>query len=184
MRRRSKKLEVSTFPFLAVLLCAMGSLILVLLITDRKGKLAAKFKAQEAYAKLVAAAARDEADKSAARKAQRDAARSAEIERLTHEADAKYQAAKQDLHARLAAQEQEIAARLLALNQNALQAAEKKDLEKTHLLALRHQWEQTRSQVKAEEEALWEPKFGKKMVRHNLRPRNSNWPSGTKSSID
>ena len=32
MRRRPRKLQVDTFPFLAVLLCAMGSLILVLLV--------------------------------------------------------------------------------------------------------------------------------------------------------
>ena len=36
MRRRRHKLEVSTFPFLAVLLCAMGSLILLLLVIDRR----------------------------------------------------------------------------------------------------------------------------------------------------
>ncbi|MFM7149445.1 MAG: hypothetical protein ACKO23_06345, partial [Gemmataceae bacterium] len=41
MRRRNH-LKVDTFPFLAVLLCAMGSLILVLLIMDRRSKLAAR----------------------------------------------------------------------------------------------------------------------------------------------
>ncbi|MFO0863651.1 MAG: hypothetical protein U0744_03150 [Gemmataceae bacterium] len=43
--RRRHKLEVSTFPFLAVLLCAMGSLILLLLIMDRRAKIAARAKA-------------------------------------------------------------------------------------------------------------------------------------------
>jgi len=38
--RRRHKLEVSTFPFLAVLLCAMGALILLLLIMDRRAKIA------------------------------------------------------------------------------------------------------------------------------------------------
>ena len=36
MRRRRQVLQVSTFPFLAVLLCAMGSLILLLLVIDRQ----------------------------------------------------------------------------------------------------------------------------------------------------
>ena len=34
MKRRRHALQVSTFPFLAVLLCAMGSLILLLLVID------------------------------------------------------------------------------------------------------------------------------------------------------
>jgi hypothetical protein len=39
--RKRKKLEVSTFPFLAVLLCTMGSLILLLLVIDKQAKKAA-----------------------------------------------------------------------------------------------------------------------------------------------
>ncbi len=46
--RKRKKLEVSTFPFLAVLLCTMGSLILLLLVIDKKAKKAALEKAYEA----------------------------------------------------------------------------------------------------------------------------------------
>ena len=46
--RKRKKLEVSTFPFLAVLLCTMGSLILLLLVMDKKAKKAALEKAYEA----------------------------------------------------------------------------------------------------------------------------------------
>ncbi len=150
MRRRSKKLEVSTFPFLAVLLCAMGSLILVLLITDRKAKLAARYKAAEALAK-----GRAEAERTAMEhKALREAARTAERDRLAHEAEAKYQEAKQDLHARLAAQDQEIHARLLSLKQDALHASEKKEQEKARLLDLRRQWDLTQKKLKAEEDAL------------------------------
>src|SRR5262249_45838810 len=47
MRRPRKKLEVSTFPFLAVLLCAMGSLMLLLFIMDRRAKIAAKYRVAE-----------------------------------------------------------------------------------------------------------------------------------------
>ncbi|HZZ82113.1 MAG TPA: hypothetical protein VFE62_26675, partial [Gemmataceae bacterium] len=42
MRRPRYKLQVSTFPFLAVLLCAMGSLLLFLFIMDRRAKIAAQ----------------------------------------------------------------------------------------------------------------------------------------------
>src|SRR5215475_10489355 len=48
MRRRRQGLQVNTFPFLAVLLCAMGSLILLLLVIDRRAKAVARAKAQQA----------------------------------------------------------------------------------------------------------------------------------------
>ncbi len=51
MRRPRSKLQVSTFPFLAVLLCAMGSLLLLLFIMDRRAKIAAQHHAAEAIAK-------------------------------------------------------------------------------------------------------------------------------------
>jgi hypothetical protein len=58
MRRRRHKLEVSTFPFLAVLLCAMGSLILMLLVLDRRAKAAARERAQRAAEQITADAVR------------------------------------------------------------------------------------------------------------------------------
>jgi hypothetical protein len=63
MRRRRKHLEVSTFPFLAVLLCAMGALILVLMAMDRKARQAA-----EARGKDEAAAAEAEYNRQVARR--------------------------------------------------------------------------------------------------------------------
>src|ERR1035438_9749641 len=48
MRRPRYKLQVSTFPFLAVLLCAMGSLLLFLFIMDRRAKIAAQHTTDEA----------------------------------------------------------------------------------------------------------------------------------------
>ncbi len=54
MRRRRHKLEVSTFPFLAVLLCAMGSLILMLLVLDRRAKAAARERAERAAQQIAA----------------------------------------------------------------------------------------------------------------------------------
>ena len=46
MRPRRQGLQVSTFPFLAVLLSAMGSLILVLLAVDQKARAAARAKVE------------------------------------------------------------------------------------------------------------------------------------------
>src|SRR5262249_9973575 len=54
MRRRPQRLQVSTFPFLAVLLCAMGSLILLLLVIDRRGKIVARHKAMQAAQEAMA----------------------------------------------------------------------------------------------------------------------------------
>jgi hypothetical protein len=65
MRRRRHKLQVSTFPFLAVLLCAMGSLILMLLVLDRRAKAAARERVQRAAAKAA-----DEDERAAAARRQ------------------------------------------------------------------------------------------------------------------
>src|SRR5690349_21719191 len=48
MRRPRQKLTVNTFPFLAVLLCAMGSLVFLLLVMDRRAKIVARNRALEA----------------------------------------------------------------------------------------------------------------------------------------
>lgn len=47
MRRPRHRLQVSTFPFLAVLLGAMGALIFLLLIMDRRAKIVARNKVRE-----------------------------------------------------------------------------------------------------------------------------------------
>ena len=54
MRRRRQVLQVSTFPFLAVLLCTMGSLILLLLVIDRQARIVALAKAQQKMDKVAA----------------------------------------------------------------------------------------------------------------------------------
>src|SRR5262245_46893781 len=59
MRRPRHKLQVSTFPFLAVLLGAMGALILLLLVMDRRSKLVARARALEAHNALVAARSKE-----------------------------------------------------------------------------------------------------------------------------
>ena len=59
MRSRRHKLQVSTFPFLAVLLFAMGALLLGLLVMDRRAHAAALARAEQALQKQVGAAATD-----------------------------------------------------------------------------------------------------------------------------
>ena len=65
MRRRNQ-LQVNTFPFLAVLLCAMGSLILILLVMDRRARMAALQRGQDEAGRLV----RERAEAIAARSRQ------------------------------------------------------------------------------------------------------------------
>ncbi len=60
MRRPRSKLQVSTFPFLAVLLCAMGSLLLLLFIMDRRAKIAAQHHAAELLSKKEKRSTADE----------------------------------------------------------------------------------------------------------------------------
>jgi hypothetical protein len=51
--RQRRLLQVSTFPFLAVLLCTMGSLLLLLLVIDRRAKAVARAKALQAAARAA-----------------------------------------------------------------------------------------------------------------------------------
>jgi hypothetical protein len=86
MRARRHRLQVSTFPFLAVLLCAMGALILVLLVMDRRSHLAARARAEREAARQEEESAR---------------ARAAESQRLREEARAEWERKRAALHARL-----------------------------------------------------------------------------------
>jgi hypothetical protein len=101
--RRRRKLEVSTFPFLAVLLCAMGSLILVLLAMDRKAKLAARAKAELAARKVA-----EEAELLAA-------ARRAEWEKARQDQRTAWQQKRDELHSRLEADKQNLEGQMAAL---------------------------------------------------------------------
>jgi hypothetical protein len=51
--RRRHRLSVDTFPFLAVLLCAMGALILILLVMDRRSRLAAMARARDSALQAI-----------------------------------------------------------------------------------------------------------------------------------
>src|ERR1700722_9974659 len=95
MRRPRAKLEVSTFPFLAVLLCVMGSLLLLLFIMDRRAKIAAQYRVTE---ELQARKERTKAEEDA---------RQAEWEK-----------AKNALHQTLLAQQQKLTGESKGLEQN------------------------------------------------------------------
>src|SRR4051794_7102855 len=95
MRRPRSKLEVSTFPFLAVLLCVMGSLLLLLFIMDRRAKIAAQYHVTE---ELQARQARSKAEEDARQ--------------------AEWESAKQALHQSLVAQQEQLLAESNGLQQN------------------------------------------------------------------
>ena len=96
MRRRRQGLQVSTFPFLAVLLCAMGSLILLLLVIDRRAKVVMRAKALEAIRNMESEDEKDEA------------ARQAEWERRRHALHEQLQHQKQELEAQKVSIEQQL----------------------------------------------------------------------------
>ncbi len=100
MRRRGKPLEVSTFPFLAVLLCAMGSLILVLIVMDRKAKMAARYKAQAAQTQAA-----DDLAKA-------DAARREKLRQQEAEAQTAWEHQRDDLHTTVLTQQQVVQAQM------------------------------------------------------------------------
>jgi hypothetical protein len=80
MRQRRHRLQVSTFPFLAVLLCAMGSLILLLLVIDRRAKIVARVKAMRALEQAWSRATAEDERAAAAHRAEWERRR-----RLLHE---------------------------------------------------------------------------------------------------
>src|SRR4051812_27399055 len=111
MRRRRQGLQVSTFPFLAVLLCTMGSLILVLLAMDRKSKLAALYRSQQ-----VAARVAEEATQAAA-------ARRADWERRHQQVRADWERARLELRARLTGEKEALLTQMGSVQRQASDAA-------------------------------------------------------------
>src|SRR5262249_34706201 len=72
MRRRNQLRGPDTFPFLAVLLCAMGSLILVLMELDRRARSAANSRAGTAWTKHEAGKGERRAGPQAERRAEQE----------------------------------------------------------------------------------------------------------------
>jgi hypothetical protein len=118
MRRPRQRLQVQTFPFLAVLLCTMGSLILLLLVIDRRAKAVARAKALQS--------AHQSADDQAKAEAKSAADRKAEWERK-----------RQELRQRRARQEQDLTSQIHKVQNQSAAAAGKLLDEEERLAALR-----------------------------------------------
>jgi hypothetical protein len=130
-------MKVDTFPFLAVLLCAMGALIIVLLIMDRKAKQVARQRAMQS------------AQTQLAQREQTLAEREAEQARQQAEALAAWQRERDTQKARIDAEQ----AQLEAQRREALRR--KAEVER-QLASERQKLQQMRDQLAAEQAALAE----------------------------
>jgi hypothetical protein len=142
MRRRQQRLHVNTFPFLAVLLCTMGSLILVLLVMDRRAKRAALLKAQREAAQV------------AQRQAEEAAERRTAWEREQQTRQAEQERRRQELHTRLVREESELEKQQRRILQELAAAAVRLRGESQSGANLRQQEQQLRTQVVAARKAL------------------------------
>ena len=142
MRTRRHKLQVSTFPFLAVLLCAMGALLLVLLVMDRRAHYAARARAEQAVRRAAEEAA-------AAAAAQRSAA-----EDRRHEASAARQREQEAVHSRLAGTEAELQKEIQSVREELASAAERLRAEQDSEAAVKQKIEAEHAQAGEEAQAL------------------------------
>jgi len=141
MRRRRQTLHVSTFPFLAVLLCAMGSLILVLLVMDRRARLAADARARRQALRLSEEAARA-------------AGLRAEWERKRQEARRTREQERAALHTRLLSEEQLLQMQMEKTRRELAEAAARLRAEEEDAAGLRRRIAEERNRVAGAEKAL------------------------------
>src|SRR5947209_6497674 len=142
MRRRGKPLEISTFPFLAVLLCAMGSLILVLIVMDRKAKLAARYKAVAAQGHAAEELAKV------------DAARREQVKRRNADAHAAWEQKRDDLHAAALNKQELLQAQIRKIQEQLTAAAARLKAEIEGGGELQKRLEKERTRLAQEEQAL------------------------------
>jgi hypothetical protein len=142
MRGRRHKLQVSTFPFLAVLLCAMGSLILVLLVMDRKAHKAAQARAQREAARLIEETARTEA------------ARLAERERAQQQARKEWEQKRNALHEKLTHEQIELQLQMRKVREQLEEIAARLHYEQDTSTQLRRKVQDERSRLQTEEQLL------------------------------
>ncbi len=134
MRRRRSRLQVSLFPFLAVLLCVLGTLVLLLLVLDQK--------------------ARQNAAEEAARLAQ--AARVAQAAQAAQQGSAEIEQERALLQQRLQALEQDrdqLATKARDLRHEQETRARQLERQKAELTALRRAVEAEQQRVAADQEA-------------------------------
>jgi hypothetical protein len=132
MRRRRQVLQVQTFPFLAVLLCTMGSLILLLLVIDRRARVVARARAEKA-ARLAEDAEAKRAVEAAAR--------------AVAEHKAEWERKRRELHALLAQQEEDLSGKIRAVEAQAAEAA-------SRLKVGQDRYAELRQRLQAEEAGL------------------------------
>ncbi|MHB8736528.1 MAG: hypothetical protein ACYC6M_14595, partial [Terriglobales bacterium] len=142
MRGRRHKLAVSTFPFLAVLLCAMGSLILVLLVMDRKAHQAAQARARREAAQL------------AEQSAQSESAQRAELEKKKQQARTEWEQKRAALHANLTREQIELQMQMRKVRDQFGQIAARLRYEQDTSTELRHKVQDQRSRIQAEQQLL------------------------------
>jgi hypothetical protein len=138
MRGRRHKLQVSTFPFLAVLLCAMGSLILILLVMDRKAHRAALMRAQREAAKLV----------------EDNARKNAEREHLRQQTLAEQEKKRETLHANLTNEQLEMQLQMRKVREQLQEIAARLHYEQDTSTELRRKVQNERSRLQADEQLL------------------------------
>src|SRR5262249_12212934 len=129
--RQRHVLQVTTVPFLAVLLCAMGALILLLLVIDRRAKAVARAKAMQ----LV--------ERRAAEEAEAVARRQAELEQR-----------RQALYEQLREQDQDLMAQVQAAQGRAEGTAKNLQAEQAHLTELRQRIKAMTAQIAQGQEAM------------------------------
>ena len=142
MRSRRHKLQVSTFPFLAVLLCAMGALLLVLLVMDRRAHAAALARAEQALQRTLGETTR-EAE-----------ARRLALEAARKEADDAREQKRAAQHARLASQIGEVDAEIQTIREQLAKAAERLLAEQNEETALKQKIEAEQTRATGEEQAI------------------------------
>jgi hypothetical protein len=142
MRSRRHKLQVSTFPFLAVLLCAMGALLLVLLVMDRRAHDAARARAGQAARRAAEETARDAAARRDALEQARQAALAASLQERDEE------------HARLVSQAAGVQGQLRSVDNKITQIAGRVRAEQADEAALKQQTRDEQARATAEGQAL------------------------------
>jgi hypothetical protein len=152
MRGRRHKLHVSTFPFLAVLLCAMGSLILVLLVMDRKAHKAAQARAQREAARLVEETARNTLPSSSPPGEEMKGR--AEREQLQQQVRKEWEQKRAALHEKWAREQIELQLQMRKVREELQGIAARLHYEQDTTTQLRRQVQDKRSRIQAEEQLL------------------------------
>lgn len=142
MRRRRHKLQVSTFPFLAVLLCAMEALLLVLLVMDRRAHDAARARMQQAARRAAEDAASDADSRRASVQQARDAARAARLRERETE------------HGRLLSQVAGVQGEIMSVRDQIAEAAARLQAEQSEKNAIKQKIDAEQKKVDSEQQAI------------------------------